>query len=47
MNPVDLADLRNLDDSTFRRRFRGTPLHRTGLDRLLRNAAIVHRTALE
>jgi epoxyqueuosine reductase len=41
MNPVDLAELQHLDDSTFRRRFQGTPLRRTGLARLLRNAAIV------
>jgi epoxyqueuosine reductase len=47
INPVDLAELERLDESTFRRRFRNTTLHRTGLARLLRNAAIVHAAAPE
>ncbi len=41
MNPVDLAELQNLDEETFRRRFRRTPLWRAKLSGMLRNAAIV------
>ena len=41
MNPVDLAELQNLDEETFRRRFRGTPIWRAKLEGMLRNAAIV------
>lgn len=36
----DLADLLALDDATFRNRFRGTPIKRTGYDRFLRNVLI-------
>lgn len=35
-----LADLLALDDATFRERFRGTPVKRTGRDRVVRNALI-------
>jgi epoxyqueuosine reductase len=35
-----LAELLLLDDAAFRARFRGTPIKRTGRDRLLRNALI-------
>jgi epoxyqueuosine reductase len=35
-----LADLLALDDASFRARFRGTPIKRTGHDRFLRNALI-------
>jgi epoxyqueuosine reductase len=35
-----LADLLALDRDAFRTRFKGTPLHRTGRDRLVRNALI-------
>lgn len=38
-NPA-LVDLLRLDDHTFRERFRGTPVKRTGRDRLVRNALI-------
>jgi epoxyqueuosine reductase len=38
-NP-SLAELLALDDPTFRSRFAGTPVKRTGRDRLLRNALI-------
>jgi epoxyqueuosine reductase len=38
-NPA-LADLLALDDKTFRQRFAGTPVKRTGRDRVVRNAAI-------
>lgn len=40
-NPFDLAALFELDDSSFRERFRGTPLWRPKRRGLLRNAAIV------
>jgi epoxyqueuosine reductase len=35
-----LAELLNLDDASFRTRFRGTPIKRTGRDRFLRNVLI-------
>jgi len=35
-----LAELLVLDDATFRARFRGTPIKRTGRDRFLRNVLI-------
>jgi epoxyqueuosine reductase len=35
-----LAELLALDDATFRKRFAGTPVKRTGRDRVLRNALI-------
>jgi epoxyqueuosine reductase len=35
-----LADLLALDDAAFRKRFAGTPVKRTGRDRVLRNALI-------
>jgi len=41
MNPVDLAELFELTDEDFRRRFRHTPLWRPHRSGLLRNAAIV------
>ena len=41
MNPLDLAELFNLDDEAFRVRFRHTPLWRAKRRGLLRNAAIV------
>lgn len=41
MNPVDLAALFELDDASFRARFRKTPLWRSKRRGLLRNAAIV------
>lgn len=41
MNPVDLAELFELDDDAFRRRFRHTPLWRSKRRGILRNAAIV------
>jgi epoxyqueuosine reductase len=41
MNPIDAAELLSLDETGFRRRFRGTPLWRAGRRGLLRNAAIV------
>jgi epoxyqueuosine reductase len=41
MNPLDLAELFNLDDEAFRARFRHTPLWRARRRGLLRNAAIV------
>ena len=40
MNPVDLAALFSLDDAAFRRRFRGTPLWRSGRRGLLSSAAV-------
>ncbi len=40
-NPVELAELFDLDDEAFRRRFRHTPLWRAKRRGLLRNAAIV------
>jgi epoxyqueuosine reductase len=41
MNPIDLVEIQNLDEESFRRRFRGTPLWRAKLKGLQRNAAIV------
>jgi epoxyqueuosine reductase len=41
MNPIDLAQLFELDDEAFRRRFRHTPLWRPRRRGILRNAAIV------
>lgn len=41
MNPLSLAALLSLSDQEFRRRFRGTPLFRTGRTRMVRNAVIV------
>lgn len=41
MNPVELAELFELDDDAFRSRFRGTPLWRPKRRGLLRNAALV------
>jgi epoxyqueuosine reductase len=41
MNPVQLAELFELDETEFRRRFRKTPLWRPHRRGLLRNAAIV------
>ena len=35
-----LAEILQLDDAAFRERFRGTPIKRTGRDRLIRNALI-------
>jgi epoxyqueuosine reductase len=35
-----LAELLALDDAAFRKRFAGTPVKRTGRDRVLRNALI-------
>uniref|UniRef100_UPI0025D7CAEF epoxyqueuosine reductase n=1 Tax=uncultured Hyphomicrobium sp. TaxID=194373 RepID=UPI0025D7CAEF len=35
-----LADLLALDDAAFRARFRGTPVKRTGRDRVVRNCLI-------
>lgn len=35
-----LGDILSLDDATFRKRFAGTPVKRTGRDRILRNALI-------
>jgi epoxyqueuosine reductase len=35
-----LADLLSLDDASFRQRFAGTPVKRTGRDRVVRNALI-------
>jgi epoxyqueuosine reductase len=37
---VSLAELLVLDDAAFRRRFAGTPVKRTGRDRVVRNALI-------
>jgi epoxyqueuosine reductase len=42
MNPIDLAEIQHLDEETFRRRFRDTPLWRAKLEGIKRNAAIVH-----
>lgn len=39
-NNPPLADLLTLDDATFRHRFAGTPIKRTGRDRIVRNALI-------
>jgi len=41
MNPIDLAALFELDDASFRARFRHTPLWRAKRRGVLRNAAIV------
>lgn len=41
MNPVALAELFELNDASFRKRFRGTPLWRPKRRGLLRNAATV------
>jgi epoxyqueuosine reductase len=41
MNPLDMSALFDLDDQTFRERFRHTPLWRAKRRGLLRNAAIV------
>jgi epoxyqueuosine reductase len=41
MNPIELAELFDLDDAAFRERFRHTPLWRAKRRGLLRNAAIV------
>ncbi|MEQ8837433.1 MAG: hypothetical protein RID07_11570 [Lacipirellulaceae bacterium] len=41
MNPVELAELFDLDEPAFRQRFRKTPLWRPHRRGLLRNAAIV------
>lgn len=41
VNPVDLAELFELDDEAFRQRFRSTPLWRPKRRGLLRNAAIL------
>ena len=35
-----LADILHLDDTAFRARFAGTPVKRTGRDRIVRNALI-------
>lgn len=37
---IPLGDLLQLDDAAFRKRFAGTPLKRTGRDRVVRNALI-------
>ena len=37
---TDLRDLLKLDDTTFRQRFSGSPIKRTGRDRFLRNVLI-------
>jgi epoxyqueuosine reductase len=39
MNPVELSELKALDEEAFRRRFRHTPLWRPGHEAVLRNAA--------
>ena len=41
LNPLDLAKLFDMDEASFRRRFRHTPLWRSHRRGLLRNAAIV------
>lgn len=41
MNPVDLAELRRLDEAAFRQRFAGTSLMRANREGLLRNAEVV------
>jgi epoxyqueuosine reductase len=40
MNPVDLAELRQLDEAAFRERFAGTPLLRAKREGLLRDAEV-------
>jgi epoxyqueuosine reductase len=42
-----LAELLTLDDDAFRTRFRGTPIKRTGRDRLVRNCLIAAGNARE
>jgi epoxyqueuosine reductase len=39
-NNPPLSDLLDLDDETFRKRFRGSPIKRTGRDRFLRNVLV-------
>jgi epoxyqueuosine reductase len=39
-NSLPLAELLVLDDAAFRSRFAGTPVKRTGRDRVIRNALI-------
>jgi epoxyqueuosine reductase len=39
-NALPLGDLLALDDAAFRERFKGTPVKRTGRDRVMRNALI-------
>jgi epoxyqueuosine reductase len=43
MNPVEPAELQNIDEETFRRRFRGTPIWRAKCEGIRRNAAIVQK----
>jgi epoxyqueuosine reductase len=38
---IDIATIFDLDNSSFRKMFGGTPIQRTGLRRLLRNACVV------
>lgn len=38
---IDITDILNLDNAGFKRMFGGTPVERTGLKRLLRNACVV------
>jgi epoxyqueuosine reductase len=40
MNPVDLEAIDNLDEDSFRNRFRGSPIQRVKREGLLRNAGI-------
>ncbi len=40
LNAPDLAELAGLDDSSFRARFSGSPIKRTGRDRFVRNVLI-------
>jgi epoxyqueuosine reductase len=47
MNPVELADLENLDEGQFRRRFRETPLRRLRREGLMRNVALVRENQSE
>ena len=44
---VPLAELLALDDAAFRRRFAGTPVKRTGRDRVVRNALIAAGNSAE
>lgn len=39
LNRPDLSDLARLDDTTFREKFSGSPIKRTGRDRFVRNVA--------
>ena len=41
MNPIDASELLSLDEATFRRRFRHTPLWRSRQEGIRRNATIV------